>query len=101
MAHGTYISYLGSFLGSLVIPVLGICDPWLTTVQVLDRQLVLRVELGKLSFDVSLHERLDVIRGLRRDQPTYQTNEFRQCPVFFVERPAVPRLVRGIKLTGY
>lgn len=55
-------------LGCLVVPVVGIRYPRLTTVQVLDLERVLRVKLGEFGLEVLLDERLDVLRSLRGDE---------------------------------
>lgn len=45
-------AYLGSFSSRDKVPVVGIGDPRFASVQVFDRQLVLRAELGEFGLEV-------------------------------------------------
>lgn len=54
------ITNFGSIDGSLVIPMLGVLDPWLAPVQILEDQSVLAVKLCELRLDVADDEGVDV-----------------------------------------
>ena len=60
--------YLCCDLRCLIIPVVGIRHPRLSTVQALDRQLVLAVELREFILDVLDHERVYEFWCLVRDE---------------------------------
>ena len=61
-------AYLDGFSSRFKVPVVDVRNPGLASVEILDVQLVLTVQLGEFRFDVGYHEWDNRFRRLWRDE---------------------------------